>query len=324
MATPYNMISGDAQRALTEFSEDFDRAFALSAEVVPWSKQFGLVNSSRAVKTTYPIPLSAAGYKRRKGDDKLRSLYERSLSMSPVEWSDGFAAQAMIVEAPDFIGWAGEPGRIADEATRHPNTLVAEMLAANPNLGFYKDPDTGTDAGIPLFSALHPVNIFRPTLGTFDNDHGATGINATMMKAARHRFRTRKGPNGKPMGRRLTHMLVPAALEEEAKEFLESDLMYNATLVGSTNTQITSNNIYKGAVQLVVAEELADDDKFYLLDGSKGCFPWIVQDGGSPEQITYDKTDAMYKDTGKIGMKFVLLMAVAAALPHCIERITIS
>src|SRR6187455_2532562 len=101
MASPYDLVSRDAQLALTEFSSEFDAALALG-EVDQWAKSFALVNSSRAIRTTYPIPVSAAGYVLRQGDDKMRSLFEKSISMSPVEWVDGVAELARIIEAPDF------------------------------------------------------------------------------------------------------------------------------------------------------------------------------------------------------------------------------
>jgi hypothetical protein len=327
MTVPFNLISGDAKRALEVFSTEFDSAF-LASDSEAWSAGFGLVNSSDAIRTTYPIPVSAAGYVERKGDDKLRSLYERSLSMTTRTWVDGFMERADIVEAPDFIGWAGEPSRIAREAARLPDLLVAELLEANANLEFYRDAELGSDLGIPLFSSVHPVNIFNTALGTFDNDHTATAIDAAMMAAAFTRFRAKKGSNGKKMRLKPTHMIVPGELEQVAKDFLENDLQRYTILeggAGSTkNTQQTSNNRFKGIVQLVVGEDLTASDVIYLVDSTSGAYPWIVQKNGSPEQITYDKQDHTYKDAGKIGMKFVLKAAAKAALPHAIERITIT
>jgi hypothetical protein len=313
MASPYDLVSRDAQLALTEFSTEFDGALALG-DVDTWAKTFGLVNSSRAIRTTYPIPVSAAGYVLRQGDDKMRSLFEKSLSMSPVEWVDGVAELARIIEAPDFIGWAGEPARIALEAQRQPNALVAAMLEANPTLEFDSK---------ALFASDHPVNLFDTGYSTFDNDLAASAFDDTMMIAILEYFRGIKGPNGKPMGRRATDFLVPASLEHTAKKFLESDLMYNATLAGGIGTQLTSNNIYKGAVNLVVCDELTTAGVFYVVDKG-GPKPWIVQDSGAPEEIQYTKDDELYKNTGKIGIKYVLTMAVAAALPHSIARVTIS
>jgi hypothetical protein len=144
-----------------------------------------------------------------------------------------------------------------------------------------------------------------------------------MMRAALQRFRTKKAANGKPLGLRLTHMLVPPDLEQDAKDFLESDHMRLALLAGGSNTNELTSNRYKNIVQLEVCDELTTANVIYLI-AANGPKPWILQDGGSPEEIRFDKTDALYKQTGLVGVKYILQMAAAAALPHAIERITIS
>ena len=316
MGSTINYVSRDAAAYLTEFSTQFDAALALG-EVEPWARTYGLTNSSKAIKTTYPLPVSAAGYVERKGDDKLRALFEKSLSMSPKEWVDGVAELARIIEAPDFIGWASEPARIAKEAQRQPNVLVAALLAANPTLEF---------DGKALFAADHPINVFDPAGASFDNDHTyAAGIDATFVSETKARFRKKKGPNGQPMGLRFTHLLLPSAMEEEAKDFFESDILVQAVRNLAATENVAAANVqnrHKGTITLVICDELSSDTIGYALDGSSGALPWIVQDGGSPEEIRYDKDSELYKNTGKVGVKYVLTMAAAAALPHAIERIT--
>lgn len=315
-----NQVSKDAVAALREFSSDFDQALALG-EVVVWSKSLGsavLVNSSRAIKTTYPIPVSAAGYKERKGDDKMRRLYEKSLDMKGREWQDGVMEKARIIEAPDFIGWSTEPSRIAKEEQRMPNTLMAEMLEANPVLDFYKETSHSAKT---LFHDSHPCNIFGEVADTFDNNRPNGATVQALLKDFRQYFRSIKGPNGKRMGRRLTDILVPAALEEIFFEFLESDLMYAATLAQGSNTQQTMNNIYKGSVNLVVSDELTSDTTVYGIDRNGPAFA-ILQDGGSPEEIIFDKTSDMYKRQGLVGISFVKELACGAALPHSICKAT--
>ncbi len=321
-STNINYLSRDAVDSLREFSSDFDQALALG-EVQVWSKGLGsavLVNSSRAIKTTYPIPVSAAGYVERKGDAKFRKLYEKSMSVTPREWQDGVEELARIIEAPDFVGWGTEPQRIAKEAQRLPNTLMAEMLAANPVLDFY----SGTaHSAKNLFEADHPCNIYDDSFGDFDNDRGTLVGFQAILRDFMPYFRSIKGPNGKPMGRRMTDLIVPAALEEIAKDFLESDLMYNAVLDQGSNTQATSNNRYKGAVNLIVADELTSDTVVYGIDRNGPAFA-VLQDGGNTETITFDKSSDMYKRTGKLAVSFELIAAVSAALPHSICRGTYS
>lgn len=323
-----DFVSFDAQTALTVFAQDFALALAAAPVDENWSIQYGLASSSRAIQTTYPLQLSAAGYKERTGDDKLRHLFERSLTMTTKQWVDGVEIEARKAEAPDFVGWGEEPGKIALEAARLPNTLIAAMLTANPLLDFYayKLPGGSVASTIRLFADNHPVNIFDDAFGTFDNDHSASGINAAMLKAAKLRFRQKKGPNGKPAGLRLTTMLVPAAREEEARDFLDAD---NAAIVvmNQADTEnvaaVASQNRHKGTVKLVVCDELESDDVIYLLDDRSTARPWIVQDSGAPEEIVYDKTSELYKNTGKIAVKYVLDMGISAALPHAIERVTL-
>lgn len=324
MATPYNMVSRDAAAALEEFSSEFDKALAVAEPDNLWAKELGLFAESMAMRTTYPIPVSAAGYVKRKGDDKLRRLFERSLHLVPEEYVDGVAELAMIIRAPDFIGWGEEPQRIATETLRFANTAVAAMLAANPTLDFYRDEKLHTDLNIALFAGNHPVNIFDTSFGTFDNDHAASAIDTAMMAASKQRFRKIKGPNGKPMGLRATHMLAPAAREEEARDFLESDLLLQAVQEAGANVGgATVSNRYKGAVTLVVADELADDDVIYMI-AANGPKPWIYQEQGDPEEIRYDEDSEMYKDESKLGVKYILRAGLAACLPHAIERITLS
>lgn len=319
---PFLQVSGDAQAALEEFSTEFYAALA-AADPTPWSTMFGLYKTSSAIQTTYPIPVSAAGYVEENGNDPLRSLYTRSLSMQLKRWVDGVEEHADVIEAPDFIDWNGEPARIAREAARLPNLIVATLLNANANLSFYLDRKTGVDAGIALFSNSHPVNVFDPSLGTFDNDHSASDIDSVMMAAAMTRFRARKGANGRVMGLRVTDMLVPGALEQAAKDFLESDLMRLALLDTSPNTQGTTNNRFKGAVNLTVADELLDDDVIYLLDRN-GPKPWIVQDAGAVEEIRLDKDSDYYFHSGKVAVKYRKKCDARGCLPHAIERITIT
>lgn len=334
MAKPFFQVSGDAQRALEQFSTQFYGALAAAEVESVWAMDLGMGLNSRAIKTTFPVPISSAKYLERKGDDKLRSLYERAVSVTPIQWADGVAEDALIIEAPDFIGWNQEPANIAKEGRRHPNTLVAQLLHTNPNLGFYKDQRLGTDLAIPLFSASHPINIFDSGVvdvassATFTNLLASTSIDQALFSEAFLAFGTRVGANGQTMRLNPTDLLVPPALAQKARDFLQSDLMRLAILeggVGSTkNTQQTSNNRWKGAVNLVIGYELVDTDKVYFIDRNAAAKPWIVQDGGEPEQILYTKNDMLYKDTNKVGIKFVLTMSATGMLPHAIMRATIS
>lgn len=331
MASPYNAVSRDAQEFLTEFSDEFRTALEV---VVPdaWARLLGRYKQSSAIKTTYPIPVSAAGYKLREGGDQLRRLYERSMSMTTKEWYDGVSEKLRTLQAPDFIDWNGEPARIASEAQRFPNQLVALLLEANPLLDFYRVKHDGGDEAstINLFSASHPFNVFGEVSGVFDNDLAAagTGLDAATLSQMKQHFRSKvKGPNGQSMGLRLTHIIAPPELEEEIKDFLDNDLLIQAV----TNVAGTENvgagvikNRHYNTVQLVVADELTSSDYIYgIANGGTQVPAWIVQEGQS-EEIRYDEASDRYKDTGHVGVKYTMEMAAAGCLPHGIVRVDVS
>ena len=308
MGTEFNLVSQDAQRALEEFSQEFSLAFA-QGPVQQWAKENGIYKSSKSLKTTYPVPVSAAGYTELKGDLKYRGIFEKSLSLSPKTWQDGVAELASIIEAPDFVGWTDQPAAMASAGLSLANEIIAGLLEANP---------TGWD-GVTFFNDSHPLNIFDSSKGTFDNDIGGagTGVTAANLALAMANFDSMKGPNGKPAGLVMTHVFHPPSQRQAWKNLLQNDLLIQA--VGSSFGAV--NNIYKGSVTPVCCYELTDTSKWYAAALNKpGMAPWVVQDEGAPEQIISDKTSHLYQSSLKVGIAYVLRGNGALALPQCIQR----
>ena len=325
---PSYQVSRDADRALEEFRMDFEEALAV-APADNWSTQFGL-GVTGEFKKTFPIPVDAARFLARDGQDRYRELYQRSLSMRPQQYQDGVRLKTGLNgRVPDeFVGWLGAPARMAAEMQRHADVITAAMLEANPNLDFYRSEEDGLASSLALFADAHPVNVFDSSLGTFDNDLANTGINAALIKNAREQFRTRLGPNGRSMRLELTHMLVNPSREEEARDLLESDNLLTALVqdgTAPTNSTGWTRNRFKGAVQLVVSHELtsSSDDYAYMI-ASGGPWPWIVQMAESAEYLTFDTSSDHYKNTGEIKQGVVFNAGVAAALPHAIIRYNLS
>lgn len=342
MAKPLEQFSFDAQRALEQFSSAFQSSFASVDPDSEWARAFGLVESSDQLLLTYPMSISAAGYNLRTGDDQARDMYERSLSITPVEWTDGVKVQKRRLQQNDFAvqAWTGEAAQMAIEAKRHANKLVAELLHANANLQLYKDSTLGTDAAIALFSSSHQVNIFDTSKGTFKNvlagggaDFAGNAFDQAMLRAVLKHGRTGiKAANGTPRPTRYTDVIVHPDWEQDARDFLESDLMRAVFLEGGVatqkNTQLTTNNRYKGLINLVVADELAqvsgvDPDKIYFVDRNSRAKPWILQ-AGSQEEVMFGPDSEYCKNTGLIKVNINMLMAATAALPHSILRVDLT
>lgn len=309
MGQEFDLISGDAQRALEEFSEEFAMGLTQPG-VETWAKNLGLYRASRALKTTFPIPVSAAGYKELLGDLKYRALLEKSITLKPKTWQDGVEELASVIEAPDFIGWTGQPAAMAAAALSLLNELVAAELKANAVQEF---------DGKAFFASDHPVNIFNTGIDEFDNDISGA-VSVAGLRAAKQAFRTFKAPNGKPLGLRMTHWLVGPGDEEKAKDILEQDMLIQSLDGGSTFGAV--DNRHKGTVTLVVMDEHDDGTNHYALALNKpGLYPWICQDEGTPEQIINDKTSDHYKRTLKVSIANVLRGNAGLAMPHCAIRL---
>jgi phage major head subunit gpT-like protein len=310
MGTEFYQVSGDAQRALEEFAQDFVGAMSQSG-VEQWAKENGLYKASRALKTTYPIPVSSAGYSELKGDLKYRSLFERSISLMPKTWQDGIEELASVVEAPDFTGWAAEPAAMAAAAASLGNRIIATALEANA---------THPLDALTFFHASHPYNVFDSAVGTFDNDITGAGTTPTAsnIKLAAETFRSIKSPKGEPGGYRLTHILAPSKWEEELRDILEQGLLIVDGATASTFGAV--DNRQRGRAKLIISDELSGNFWYPLALGKPGAFPWIVQDEGAPEQILNDKSSDHYKRTLKVSLAYVLRANGGLALPHCVQR----
>jgi hypothetical protein len=336
----YTSVSRTAARALEEFSDAFRNALVIT-EPDLWAAKFGLVLVTDALKTTFPLPLDAAGYHEFKGDIKYQSLYSRALSMKTKKWQGGVEELAEIVEAPDFIDWLGQPEKYAREWRRMPNTLVAQMLEANPILDFYRDPDTGTAGSRRLFADDHPFNVLKGT-GTFDNDRSTTVaeiLNGTFFSDVKTYARSIKGPNGQSMGLSASGgtIICNGTREELIDEALKQDSVIKAIsddgkitppeAAGTVVAAAVQANRHKGTMSYLVADELtsASDDYLYVvLNGNPECYPWVSMQGASPEEIISDKNDAKYKEHLKVSIAYVGDANVAAALPHRIVRYRIT
>lgn len=329
---PYQLISRDAQIALTEFRQEFAEAFAgAPAELV--ANELGLgVTVAPGAEVRFPIPVSAAGYHLFTGDVKYRALSEKSLKIKTVLFQDGVEELARVIEAPDFIGWTGEPGRIALAGQHLPNQLIAQLLEGRvDDAAVVGSPGACDLDGVDFFDGTkfsdgaHPFNIFDTAVGVFGNDFTKAGVGFSTtpsieaLEYAAQSFRRIKNPSGLPGGYKLSHIVAPPEQEMLWTKILSQNLLVQSLDAGSTFGSV--DNVWKGRVKLLILDNLKDDGQFYTVAGNKsGCYPWMYATEGAPEEIIRDKTDSKYKETLKVGVAYILAAAGALALPHTIQR----
>jgi phage major head subunit gpT-like protein len=307
MGTPIHLLSPGAARRLEEFAENYAAALALGP-INQWAKELGLFHTSDALKTTWHVPVSAAGYREFLGDIKYRSLLSTPVSLTSKTYQDGVAELAKIIEAPDFIGWGEQPAAIALEGERLLNDIIAAELVANP---------VGWD-GKPFFAPDHPANVFDGALGTIDNDITGAGTEPSVenLVLAKQNFRAIKGPNGKPMGWKMTHVLAPSDQEDAWDSILKEDL--RLITIGSSFGVI--GNRHKGTVTPIYSDELTGTEWYPLALNKPGIYPWVVTDNGVPEEIRHDKDSHLYKTTLKVAIAYIKEAAGKLILPHVAQR----
>ncbi len=339
----YTSAPRTAARQLEKFDNAFRGALAIAAPEENWAAKHGLVVSTDALKTTFPIPLDAAGYKEFKGEMKYRNLYHRSISVfNDKTWQDGVEILAKKLEMPDFYGWGEQPGKMAVEWSRLPNTLVALMLEANPGLELYRDPDTGTLTSRALFATDHPWNILIPAMGVNDNTMDTTQaeiLNGTFFKNIKKKARGFRGPNGQRLGLRATGgtILCTGEREDILDEALKSDTVIRIiqadgditppATAGTSVGGVTQNNRHKGTMSYTVADELttASDDYLYvMLTGNNDAHPWVVMQESAPEVIICDENDAKYKERFLVSYSASGEAKAAPMLPQRIIRVHIT
>lgn len=342
MTIPYYQISRDAADALRRFDDSMRSALAL-ADVNVWSKELGFGYDAESIKTTFPLPVSAPGFSEWQGDRKFRRLYSRSLSMTTKKYEDGVEELAEIIEAPDFIDWPGEPARMAQEWLRLPNELVVTLLAlganAGPLLDFYRDPDTDTASARRMFATDHPYNVFKTSLGSFNNLSSVTTTvakieNGEFFKDVEDHFTGIKGPNGKDLGLSFLdggRILGSRTYSNSFREILQQDtLIRTVDAAGAVNpgasavAAVTQKNPYQG-VSWVPAVEMSQTTYLYCFAAAKaGLHAWVVQQQSALNQAEFDKSSEYYKRTGKVAISYDGLANVAGALPHPILRVQVT
>lgn len=160
-------------------------------------------------------------------------------------------------------------------AGQQPDQLVWTVVEAGLTTG------QGYD-GVPFFYNAHPVSLSNPALGTYSNLYNtATGnarpLNAGNFAYARAQLQSRKLENGLPWALGKLTLTVPPALRTTAEQILNLGMFAPATAYGAIAAQ-ASDNILKGASNVVVSTYLTSDTRWYLTAEVGGIRPFIFQE----------------------------------------------
>lgn len=133
--------------------------------------------------------------------------------------------------------------------------------------------------GTAMFGDSHPVDVYNPAAGTFDNNFALT-LTPTNYNTVRSAMGAYVGQDGQPLGVSPNLLMVPPQLEEAARQILNADMIPNAA---GTAPQ---TNTLKGSAELLVIPELAvAATTWYLLDTRMPIKPFGWQLREAPQMV---------------------------------------
>jgi phage major head subunit gpT-like protein len=164
----------------------------------------------------------------------------------------------------DQFGFYGTQAEdLGDAAARHPDQLVATALEA----GF----TTLCSDGQYFFDTDHPTT----GISGGQSNKGTAALSVSTYATQRAAMMALKDDGGEIMDIVPDLLIVPPALEETARNILQSNPIFV--------TGTPQNNIWAGTCRLLVLRRLTDTNNWYLADTSKVIRGIILQIRKDPE-----------------------------------------
>jgi hypothetical protein len=317
-----------SQAAIREFE---DRYLACIGATPPptWSDLGDLI-PTEAPLVTFPISSLALAYQPTTGEQRFKTLKEKSFDLKTDERDVGIQAPLLQILSKVFAyrNWLQGPARMMLAEGRMRNRAIAALLEAgqtklwgasiaNPN---------GID-GANFFSKTHLSDFNNPKSPQWSN-FDDSGVDVTDLPSLEPQITAMQGSldeNGEKIGTDPDSILVPTEKFERLKNQLAKDLILNTD--GSSFA--AESNVFKGRFNVVHIPEFTDPNDFCLVDSklrqSTGLPPWISARYMVPnpalELRNYDETSDFFKDTGDIKISSHLWYGFCLGFPHAIRKV---
>lgn len=204
------------------------------------------------------------------------------------------------------------PG-LAEATRKHPDTLLAALLAQNPN---------GYD-GVSFFNTSHPA--YNSGVA-YSNDIATTGsgglLTGDIVSTVFADMASYIGENGLPLKVRPSILMVPPQREKDALVVMQSTTY---AVPGTTGASATVENVLKGWAEVLVVPELAASPTVvYFVDARKPIKPFVYQKRTAPEFVAkQDPSDpkVFEEDVFQYGVR--IRDNVGVSLPFLCARVTL-
>lgn len=276
-------ITPAALRALnTQFSGLFQRGYAAAG---PMYQQLATMVPSTTKSNTYGWMERIPRLREWIGERLVNNLAAHAYSIENKRFEDTLEVDRDDFEDDNLGVYAPLAEMLGQAAATYPDDVLISLLQNGESNACFD--------GQNFFDTDHPINKFDDASGVQSN-YWASGLALTQPNffTMRQQFQSWKGADGRSLKARLTHLVVPPALEDEARTILEAEMIAAAAGQGGA-----VSNISRNLAQLIVWDELSGDDTtWYGLDLSKPIKPFVWQDRRRPrfQQKMDDNDDNVF------------------------------
>ena len=307
-----------SQAAIREFD---DRYLASIGATPPptWSDLGDLIPTSSPM-ITFPISSLALKYQQTEGENRFKTLLEKSFDIKVEEFDVGIEGKLLDILQQVFAyrNWLEGPARMMLAEGRHRNRSLVTLIEAGASTAWVD--------GANFFSATHLSDLNDAASTTWSNYQSVAAdcTDLTKLEAEVTAMQGALDENGEKVGADPDIIMVPTAKYEALKNKLAKELI----LENGTGSAGTSNP-FKGRFKVVHAPELTDVNDWYLIDSrlraSSGLAPWISARYTVPspalELRHFDESSDFFKETGRIRVSSHIWYGFALGFPHCIRKV---
>jgi hypothetical protein len=270
--------------------------------------------------TTFPVSALSLAYKRHLGEDRFKSMREKSFSVKTEEFQEGIEAKLYDLQRSVFAfsKWASGPARLRLEEAQFELRNLAALLETGASTAWLD--------GQNFFSTTHQCSLSDPGVGTFSN-YQATPTNVVSLANLEAECTA----------------FMENALDEQGEEVdSEPDTIFVATpkympltnLLGqalvpsAAGTATVNNPFYGGRFNVVRIPQLSDANDWFLFDSKRaarmGLPPMLtLRETVSPALAlrVFDESSDHFKQFGTLRISSHIWYGWALAFPHCIRLI---
>jgi phage major head subunit gpT-like protein len=232
------------------------------------------------------------------GPREIQNLVAQEYTVANILFELTVGISRSNLEDDIFNFYGGTPSQVGKQSKTWPDDVITPLLQAGTT--------TNSFDGVPFFSANHPIDTTSQVSGTQSNrfDSSTSGIaplNATNAASIIASMASLLGRDGKPLGFRATHVMVPPQLQFAAHQIFDSQIITQAVtsagVIGNPTSSVVgvaaTGNVLNGTCKIIVNEFLANDaNTYYFFDlRDKEMQPMLWQLRKAPEFVWLNRPD---------------------------------